>query len=180
MSAPNILIVFFAGNEATEALALVIAEGARAAGAAVRLRRTPHASGADATAYDPPTVEDAVWADAILFGTPRLFGSIPSELSLYLDGLDDVRLRGALNGTFGGVFGAPDAAQNSGRSTVLSLYDRLVALGLIIVPLGYSHLAPNAIRPRSDEDRAAARRQGGRIAAVAAQAIAEPLLGRAA
>lgn len=102
------------------------------------------------------------------------------DLSLYLEGLDDARSRGALNGTFGGVFGAPAIAQNGGRSTVLSLYDRLVALGLIIVPLGYSHLAPDTVRPQSEEDRAAARRQGGRIATIAAQATAEPLIGRAA
>jgi len=197
MATSNILIVCFPGNDATSALAIEIAEGARAAGSEVRLRQTraraagegesgaSERSGSFAvtgTAFAHPTAEDAAWADAILFGTPKLFGSIPLDLNRYLDRLDGAHTTGALNGKFGGVFGAPDASAHGAHSTVLSLYDRLVALGLMIVPLGYTHLAPSAAdvrsappldgRSPSDDDRSVARRQGGRIAAITTRASA--------
>src|SRR5262249_41936452 len=81
MSKPNVLIAFYSRSGVTEALANAIAEGARAAGAEVRLRRAREVVGPEVIAknpdwarqaaalnakYEAPTEADAEWADAIV------------------------------------------------------------------------------------------------------------------
>ncbi len=100
MSQPKVLIAFYSRSSVTEALAKEIAEGARAAGAEVRIRRAREVVSqevinsvpgwADQAAalnakYEAPTEADAEWADAIVFGTPTRFGSVSSELKAYID-----------------------------------------------------------------------------------------------
>jgi NAD(P)H dehydrogenase (quinone) len=198
---PKVLIVFYSRNASTEALALAIADGARKQGAEVRLRRARELVGPDVMAMAPgwaenaaamnekyaaPTADDAVWADAILFGTPTRFGSVASELKAYIDGLGGVWFQGKLNGKLGGVFGSTSSKHGGNESTLLSLYTVLAHLGLIIVPLGYSHpalfkagtpygatfvTAGDSQKPGED-DLEVARYQGERIAAVAAKTAA--------
>ena len=95
--------------------------------------------------YSAPTAEDAVWADAIIFGTPTRFGSMASELKAYIDGLGGVWFQGKLNGKLGSVFGSTSSKHGGNKSTLLSLYNVLAHLGLIIVPLGYA--TPQCSRP---------------------------------
>ena len=195
-TATNVLIAFYSRNGATEALANAVAEGARTAGAAVRLRRArefvgqavidrvPGWSAAAArmnAAYDAPTEEDAVWADAIIFGTPTRFGAPASELRAYIDSLGGVWFQGKLNGKAGGAFGATSSRHGGNESTLLSIYNTFAHLGLVIVPTGYADGAmfkagtpygatavvpPNAAP--TEDDLAVARFQGRRITEVAA------------
>ena len=117
MTAPNIIIAFYSRNGSTEALAAAVSEGARALGADVRLRCaraivSPEIMGmapgwaANAAAmnekYEAPTANDAIWADAIIFGTPTRFGGIASERKAYIHGLGGVWFPGKLNGKLGG------------------------------------------------------------------------------
>ena len=149
----NVLIAFYSRNGATEALANAVAEGASAAGAEVRLRRArelvapeiiARVPGWSATAarmndaYPAPTEEDAVWADAIIFGTPTRFGAPASELRAYIDSLGGIWVQGKLNGKAGGAFGATSTRHGGNESTLLSLYNTFAHLGLIIVPTGYA------------------------------------------
>jgi NAD(P)H dehydrogenase (quinone) len=196
MSKTKILIVFYSRNGSSEALALAIAEGARKNGAEVRLRRARELVGPEVMAmapgwaeaaaamnekYEAPTADDAVWADAIVFGTPTRFGSIASELKAYIDGLGGVWFQGKLNGKLGSVFGSTSSKHGGNESTLLSLCNVLAHLGLIIVPLGYSHPAlfkagtpygatfisqGNTKKPNED-DLAVAHYQGERVAAIA-------------
>lgn len=196
MFAPKVLIAFYSRNHATEALALAVAEGARASGAEVRLRRAREFVGSEVMAnvpgwsdnaaamnakYEAPTVEDAVWADGIVFGTPTRFGSVASELKAYIDGLGGAWFQGKLNGKAGGVFGATSSKHGGNESTLLSLYTVLAHLGLIIVPLGYSHgslfkagspygatcITKGGTEKPTEDDLTVARYQGQRIAVVA-------------
>ncbi|HTB45535.1 MAG TPA: NAD(P)H:quinone oxidoreductase [Acetobacteraceae bacterium] len=192
----NVLIAFYSRNGATEALANAVAEGARAAGAEVRLRRArelvPAAvmanvpGWADAAermnaAHPAPTEDDAVWADAIAFGTPTRFGGASSELRAYIDSLGGAWFQGKLNGKAGGAFGASSAKHGGNESTLLTLYNTMAHLGLIIVPTGYADgtmfkggtpygatavVPPNAAP--TEDDLAVARFQGRRLAEVAA------------
>jgi NAD(P)H dehydrogenase (quinone) len=192
----NVLIAFYSRNGATEALANAVAEGASAAGAEVRLRRArelvapeiiARVPGWSATAarmndaYPAPTEEDAVWADAIIFGTPTRFGAPASELRAYIDSLGGIWVQGKLNGKAGGAFGATSTRHGGNESTLLSLYNTFAHLGLIIVPTGYADGAmfkagtpygatavvpPNAAP--TEDDLAVARFQGRRVTEVAA------------
>ena len=86
----NVLIAFYSRGGVTEALAKAIAEGAKAEGAEVRLRRAREFVAEETmnkaagwlegakrmnALYEAPTEADAEWADAIVFGTPTRFGS---------------------------------------------------------------------------------------------------------
>ncbi len=149
----KILIAFYSRGGSTEALALQIAAGAKAAGGEVRLRRAREVVGPETMAqapgwaegaarmnalYEAPTTEDAEWADAIVFGTPTRFGSVSSELKAYIDTLGGLWFQGKLNGKAGSVFVSTSTTHGGNESTLLSLYNPLAHLGLIIVPLGYA------------------------------------------
>lgn len=153
MDATKVLIAFYSRSGVTEALALAVAEGARAAGAEVRMRRAREVVSAETMAlapgwsqqaeemnarYDAPSEADAEWADAIIFGTPTRFGSVASELKAYIDSLGGIWFQGKLNGKAGSVFGTSSTQHGGNESTLISLYTPLAHLGLIIVPLGYA------------------------------------------
>ena len=149
----NILIAFYSRGGVTEALANAIADGARSAGAEVRLRRAREVVGPEVMAkapgwaeaaaamnakYEAPTEGDAEWADAIVFGTPTRFGNASAELKSYIDSLGGLWFRGALNGKAGSAFTSTSGLHGGNETTILSLYNPMVHLGLIIVPTGYA------------------------------------------
>src|SRR6202049_3950542 len=95
----HILVVFYSRDGSVEALAKAVAEGAREAGAEVRLRRVPDIVSPDVMAkvpgweerskkmlaeYGTPTLADAEWADGIIFGTPTRFGNASAELKAFI------------------------------------------------------------------------------------------------
>ena len=196
--ATNVLIAFYSRSGSVEALANAVADGAGAVGAEVRLRRARELVGIDVMArvpgwsdnaarqnalYEAPTDADADWADAIVLGTPTRFGAVASELKAYIDGLGGRWLQGKLSGKAGEVFSSTSATHGGNESTILSLYNPLAHLGLVIVPLGYADatmfqagtpygatavvngrdkLAPN------EAELAVARFQGRRVTQVAA------------
>ncbi len=193
---PKVLIAFYSRSGVTEALANAVAEGARAAGAEVRLRRAPELVPAEIMAkapgwreaaeamnarYGAPTEADAEWADAIVFGTPTRFGSVASELKAYIDSLGGLWFHGKLNGKAGSAFGSSSTPHGGNESTLISLYNPLAHLGLIIVPLGYadpamfkagtpygaSSVSNNQAAPPAADDLEVARFQGRRVAFVA-------------
>jgi NAD(P)H dehydrogenase (quinone) len=196
MTSPKILIAFYSRSGVTEGLAKAIAEGAESSGAEVRLRRArefvppevmAHAPGWQEAAaamnakYEAPTTADAEWADAIVFGTPTRFGAPAAELKAYIDSLGGLWFQGKLNGKAGSVFGSSSTPHGGNESTLISLYNILAHLGLIIVPLGYadaamfkagtpygaSAVSQNQALPPSAEDLEVARFQGRRVAFVA-------------
>lgn len=196
MTATKILIAFYSRSGTTEALALAIAEGARAVGAEVRMRRAREIVSPEVMAqapdwsaqasamnerYEAPTEADAEWADAIIFGTPTRFGSVASELKAYIDSLGGLWFQGKLNGKAGSVFGTSSTPHGGNESTLISLYTPLAHLGLIIVPLGYadpamfksgtpygaSSVSNNVAAPPTADDIEVANFQGRRVAFVA-------------
>jgi NAD(P)H dehydrogenase (quinone) len=149
----KILIAFYSRTGSTEALANAMAEGARAEGAEVRLRRAREFVSPEVMAmapgwtesaarmnalYEAPTGADAEWADGILLGTPTRFGAVTAELKAYIDSLGGLWFQGKLNGKAGGAFSSTSSVHGGNEMTILSLYAPLAHLGLIIVPTGYA------------------------------------------
>lgn len=196
MASVNVLIAFYSRGGSTEALARAIAEGAQSEGAEVRLRRAREVVSPEIMAkapgwqesadrmnaeYPAPTGEDAVWADAIVFGSPTRFGAVTSELKAYIDSLGGLWANGALNGKAGSAFTSTSTLHGGNESTILSLYNPMAHLGLIIVPTGYadpamfksgtpygaSSVSWNTNTPPTEDDLAVARFQGRRVAQVA-------------
>jgi NAD(P)H dehydrogenase (quinone) len=194
----KVLIVFYSRNGSTEKMALAVAEGAKAEGAEVRLRRARDIVGPDVMAkapgwaenaarldaeYPAPTSEDAEWADAIIFGTPTRFGNAAAELKAYIDSLGGLWFQGKLNGKVGSAFTSTSTPHGGNESTIISLYNPLAHLGFIIVPTGYvdpavfkagtpygaSHVSGQNSSPPTEDELAVARFQGKRVAQVAAK-----------
>ena len=193
----NVLIAFYSRNGSTEALAKSIAEGARAEGGEVRLRRARELVGPEVMAnvpgwkegadrmnqaYEAPAEADAEWADAIIFGTPTRFGAVSSELKAYIDSLGGLWFQGKLNGKVGSAFTSTSSPHGGNESTLISLYNPMAHLGMIIVPLGYadpamfkagtpygaSSVSGQQNTPPTADDLEVARYQGRRTAQVAA------------
>jgi len=150
----NILVVFYSRDGSVEELAKAIGEGAREAGAEVRLRRVPDLVSADVMAkvpgweerskrmlseYGAPSPADAEWADGILFGTPTRFGNTSAELKAFIDSLGGLWFQGKLNGKAAGAFTSTGGPHGGNETTVVSLFIPMAHLGFIIVPTGYTH-----------------------------------------
>ncbi|HLW23915.1 MAG TPA: NAD(P)H:quinone oxidoreductase [Steroidobacteraceae bacterium] len=149
----HVLIAFYSRNGSTEALANAVAKGAMSQSAEVRLRRArdlvdpaiiarvpgwAENKARMETEYEAPTEADAEWADALVFGTPTRFGATTAELKAYIDSLGGLWFQGKLNGKVGAVFTSTSTQHGGNESTLLSLYNPMAHLGLIIVPLGYA------------------------------------------
>ncbi|MHB8666291.1 MAG: NAD(P)H:quinone oxidoreductase [Burkholderiales bacterium] len=197
MMATKILIAFYSRGGVTEALAKAVAEGAKAEGAEVRLRRAREFVGEDVmkkapgwlegarrmnALYEAPTEADAEWADGIVLGTPTRFGSMTAELKAYIDGLGGLWFQGKLIGKAGSAFASTSTLHGGNEMTITSLYAPMAHLGLILVPTGYadpvlfkagtpygaSSVSGTNSTPPSADDLDVARFQGKRVARVAA------------
>jgi len=193
----RILIAFYSRNGSTEALAKAIAEGVRAEGGEPILRRAREIVGPEVMAkapgwsenaarmtdeYPAPTEADAESADAIVFGTPTRFGNVTSELKAYVDGLGGIWSRGVLNGKAGSAFTSTSTLHGGNESTIITMYNFMAHLGLIIVPIGYadpivftgagtpygaSTVSGQNAQPPTENELAVARFQGRRVTQVA-------------
>jgi len=197
MASAKILIVFYSRDGSTEKLANAEAEGAKAEGAEVRLRRVREFVGPEVMAqapgwtenaarmnalYPAPTTDDVEWADGIIFGTPTRFGNCAAELKAFIDTLGGLWFQGKLNGKVGSAFVSTNTPHGGNESTIISLYNPMAHLGFIIVPAGYldpaaykggtpygaSHVAGMNTAPLTDEETSVARSQGKRVAQVSA------------
>jgi len=197
MADVNILVAFYSRNGNTEALAKALAEGARSEGGEVRLRRARDfvareimkqapgwAENSDRmhAEYEAPTPGDAEWADGIAFGSPTRFGNCAAELKAYIDSLGGIWAQRKLNGKAGTAFTSTSSQHGGQETTIVSLYNPMAHLGLIIVPLGYADplifrvgtpygatavTGANAATPPTEDDLKVARTQGRRLTTVA-------------
>jgi len=164
----------------TRSLASAIAEGARQAGAGVRLLQVgapQHGGGRNAT---PADVD---WADAVAFGARALIGTVSPLLLQFLEECEPLREAGKLDGKAATGFVTTLHPHSGSESALLALYNAMHHWGAVIVPPGYtdpsvttaggnpygiSHTAADGPLP-SRETLNAAAFQGGRLARIATQ-----------
>lgn len=152
MSNVKLAVVFYSMGGTNYQLAKWAEEGAKAAGAEVRVLKVEELapksvidgneawkSTVEATKDVPvATSDDIEWADSIIFSVPTRFGNMPSQVKQFLD------LQGGLwaNGkTVNKVVSAMSSAQNphgGQEATLLSLYTSMMHWGAIIASPGYS------------------------------------------
>lgn len=206
MDVVNVLIAFYSRNGSTEALAKAVAEGAKAEGGEVRLRRARDIVAEEIIKrvpgwaenrdrmdgeYEAPTDTDAVWADGIILGTPTRFGNVAAELKAYIDSLGGLWANGKLIGKAGSAFTSTSTPHGGNETTITSLYTPMAHLGLILVPLGYadpalfkagtpygaSSVSGQNSAPPTEDDLEVARFQGRRVTQVARALKAAGLTG---
>lgn len=152
MANVKLAVIFYSMGGTNFQLAKWAEEGAKEAGAEVRVLKVEELAPAsiiernevwkktvEATKDVPvATGDDIEWADAIIFSVPTRFGNMPSQMKQFLD------IQGGLwatGKTVNKVVSAMTSAQNphgGQEATILSLYTSMMHWGAIIVPPGYT------------------------------------------
>ena len=142
----KILVLYYSSYGHIETMAEAIAEGARAAGAEVDIRRVPETVPEDvarASYYKMDqqapiaTVAELENYDGIIVGTGTRLGRMSSQMAAFLDQAGGLWARGALNGKVGAAF-TSTATQHGGQETTLfSIITNLLHFGMTVVGLDY-------------------------------------------
>ncbi len=144
----KVLVLYYSTYGHIETMAGAIAEGARAAGAQVDIKRVPETVPEEIAkkshfkldqAAPVAKIDDLADYDAIVIGTGTRFGRMSSQMAAFLDQAGGLWARGALNGKVGAAF-TSTATQHGGQETTLfSIITNLLHFGLVVVGLPYSH-----------------------------------------
>ena len=143
----KVLVLYYSSYGHIEQMADAVAEGVRAGGAEVAIRRVPETAPADVvkaagfkadTAHETIEGPDALAGyDAIIVGAPTRFGRMPSQMAAFWDTTGGLWAKGALVGKVGAAF-TSTASQHGGQETTLfSILTNLLHHGLTIVGLDY-------------------------------------------
>ncbi len=192
----RIAVVFYSATGNVAALAEALGQGAREAGAEVRLCAVAETAPAEAIASNPrwaawvaaehyPTpasLADLEWADGVALGTPTRFGQPAAQLKAFLDTTGGLWMKGLLAEKVGTSFVSASTDHGGLESTVLAINNVFYHWGSLVMPLGYTdpHILKESGNPygasfvsrggAQPDDRAltAARIQGARLTGVAA------------
>jgi NAD(P)H dehydrogenase (quinone) len=193
---PKILVLFYSRTGHTARLADAIAEGARSVRfTEVDLRRiddlAPPAviaadaqwtASRDALAARYRTlggVDELAQYDGLVLGAPTRYGVMAAELKHVLDQTGPLWSQGLLVDKVGGAFTSVSTPHGGHELTLWSIMTPMANLGMVIVPPGYSDpvmfkggspygaTATTGAGGPTDDDLAAARHQGKRVATVA-------------
>jgi NAD(P)H dehydrogenase (quinone) len=194
----KVLVLYYSSYGHIETMAAAVAEGARSAGATVDIKRVPETAPEDVAkaayfkldqAAPIAKIEELADYDAIIVGAPTRFGRVASQMAAFLDTAGGLWARGALNGKIGSAFSST-ATQHGGQETTLfSLITNLLHFGMVIVGLDYGFAGQMSLteitggspygattiaggdgsRKPSENELAAARYQGERVAKFAAK-----------
>jgi len=144
----KILVLYYSSYGHMETMAHAMADGARAAGASVDIKRVPETAPPDVAKaahfkldQKAPiaAIDDLANYDGIIVGAPTRFGRMAGQMAAFLDQAGGLWMRGALHGKVGGAF-TSTATQHGGQETTLfSIITNLLHFGMTIVGLPYSH-----------------------------------------
>lgn len=193
----RVAVIYYSATGNVYQLAQALAEGAKEAGAEVRLRRVHELAPDEAIATNPAwkehheatrlsipeaQLDDLAWADAYAFGTPSRFGTPAAQLKEFIDQTGGLWAKGGLANKAVTTFTSAINAHGGQEATLLSLNNVFYHWGSILVPPGFtdpiifgaggnpygtSLTTPNAQPENLDAVLLAARYQGQRLARIA-------------
>lgn len=206
---PRIAVIYYSSTGHVHQMADGLAEGARGAGAEVRLRRVPELASeevirsqdawhehfiATRTAVREATLDDLEWADGYALGTPTRFGNPSSQLKQFIDTTGPLWAEGKLADKAATSFTSAQNLHGGQESTLLALNNVFYHWGAIVVPPGYtdpllfeaggnpygaSYASGGEVHQVPEATIAAARYQGRRLAQFAARLTNAPEPARA-
>lgn len=199
MAAVKVAIIYYSATGTTYALARAIEEGAKAAGAEIRLRKVRELAPEEAIKSNAgwaahrqetqqvqeATLADLEWADAVIFGTPTRYGLPTAQLKQFIDTTGPLWVAGKLVNKVVSAFCSAATLHGGHETTITSLSNTFYHWGAIIVSPGYADpiqfqsgnpygvsFASNNGQLKPDETALnAARFQGRRVAEIAAQFV---------
>ena len=193
--AVKVAVIYYSSTGNVYKLAQAVEEGAKEAGAEVRLRKVRELAPEEAIKsnqgwYDhvqqtqdvaEATLDDLEWAEAYIFGTPTRYGNVAAQLKQFIDTAGGLWFQGKLADKAASGFTSASTPHGGHESTLLSLYNVFIHWGSIVVAPGYTDQEtafvvgnPYGVSSVGGEDGpneqelAAARYQGRRVAEKAA------------
>lgn len=145
----KILVLYYSSYGHIETMANAIAQGARATGANVDIRRVPELVPDDVAKASHfkidqqapiATIDALADYDAIIVGAGTRFGRMPSQMASFLDQAGALWASGVLNGKVGGAFTASATQHGGNETTLFSIITNLLHFGMVIVGLPYSYV----------------------------------------
>lgn len=148
----KVAVIYYSATGNVYGLARAVEEGAKEAGAKVRLRKADEIAPAAAIESNPAwhkhalqtrdvpeaSLEDLEWANAYVFGTPTRYGNVCSQLKQFIDTTAGLWEAGKLADKVVGGFTSTHELHGGKESTLLSMYNVFYHWGAIIVPMGYT------------------------------------------
>jgi NAD(P)H dehydrogenase (quinone) len=144
----KVLVLYYSAYGHIETMAHAEAEGARAVGAQVDVKRVPELVPEDVArksyykldqAAPLARIDDLANYDAVIIGAGTRFGRLSAQMANFLDQAGGLWARGALHGKVGGAF-TSTATQHGGQETTLfSIITNLLHFGMVVVGLDYGH-----------------------------------------
>lgn len=144
----KVLVLYYSTYGHIETMAKAVAEGARATGATVDLKRVPETVPDEVAKnahfkldQEAPIATPAELADydAIIIGAPTRYGRMVGQMAAFLDQTGSLWARGALNGKIGGAFTSTATQHGGQEATLFSIITNLLHFGMTIVGLPYSY-----------------------------------------
>lgn len=152
MANVKLAVIYYSATGTNYQLAKWAGEGAKEAGAEVKVLQVHELAPDEAIASNPAwkahvdatkdvpeaSSVDIEWADAIIFSVPTRFGNMASQMKQFIDTQGGLWASGK---TVNKVVSAMSSAQNphgGQEATILSLYTTMMHWGAIIVAPGYS------------------------------------------
>lgn len=152
MSNVKLAVIYYSSSGTNYQLAQWAEEGAKDAGAEVKVLKVPETAPQSAIESNPAwkkhheetinvpevTLDDLEWADAIIFSVPTRFGNMPSQMKAFLDTTGGLWFNGKLVNK---VVSAMASAQNphgGQEATILSLYTTMYHWGALVAAPGYT------------------------------------------
>lgn len=152
MSKGNLAVIYYSSTGTNYQLAKWAAEGAKEAGAEVKILKVPELAPQAAIDSNPawkahieatkdvPTVSlgDLEWADAIIFSVPTRFGNMPGQVKQFLDTTGGLWFHGKLANKVVSAMTSAQNAHGGQEQTILQLYTTMYHWGAIVAAPGYT------------------------------------------
>ena len=144
----KMLVLYYSSYGHTEQMAMAAAEGVRAEGADVALKRVPELVSPEVAkashfktdqAADIATPAELGDYDGIIFATPTRFGMMASQMKNFLDQTGGLWFTGALEGKVGTAIVSTAAQHGGNEAAILSFHTVLLHHGMVITGLPYSY-----------------------------------------
>ncbi|MFC5531335.1 NAD(P)H:quinone oxidoreductase [Cohnella yongneupensis] len=152
MSDVKLAVIYYSSTGTNYQLAQWAAEGAKQAGAEVKIFRVPELAPEAAIAANPGwkahvdatkdvavvTNADMEWADAYIFSVPTRFGGMAAQMKQFFDTLGGLWFTGKLANKVVSAMSSAGNAHGGQEATILSLYTSIYHWGGIIAGPGYT------------------------------------------
>ena len=127
----KLAVIYYSATGHGASMARRVAAAGEAAGAEVRIRHIAETHDPASFAHNPAwsanyeahkdltpaTVDDIIWADAVIFGSPTRFGSVASQLRTFLDSLGGPWSQGELADKVYAAFTSSNTAHGGQETT---------------------------------------------------------------